>query len=208
MTIDPRKRALLSASRPFATCFSSSPWMEATASLDAGGIDVRDHDRGLEPPQEQRRELGRHQPRADDADALDASRLRVGDADAALDAALDEVERVDAGLRLRARQQVAERVFLGPVALLHRPACGAGDQVERAVWRERGAVDGVVDAEPGLAAHLGRLAEVGLRPRLPPFLDRAHEPLDRVVQELDVVEQLVGEADLDRLRGIRGAGSA
>ena len=36
--------------------------------LDARRVDVRDHERHLEPAQEQRRELRRHQPRADDAD--------------------------------------------------------------------------------------------------------------------------------------------
>ena len=64
--------------------------------LDAGRVDVGDHERHLEPAQEQRRELRRHQPRADDADLLDPPRLRVGNPDAPLDPPLDEVERVDA----------------------------------------------------------------------------------------------------------------
>ena len=70
--------------------------------FDAGGVDVADHQRNLETPQEQRRELRGHQPGADDTDLLDAAWLRVWDPDALLHAPLDEVEGVDARLRLGA----------------------------------------------------------------------------------------------------------
>ena len=198
----------LRASRPRATCFSRSARIAATASSTRAGVDVGDHERHLEPAQEQRRELRRHQAGADDADLLDPPRLRVGNPDALLDAPLDEVERVDAGLRLRAGEQVGERVLLGGVALLDRPAGGAGDQLERAVRGERDAVHRVVDGVARLRADLGRVGEVGGRARRPCLLDRADEPLDRVVEELDVVEQRVDEPELGGLRGRAGACSA
>ncbi len=110
------------------------------------GVDVREHDRDLEAAEEQRRELGRHQPRADDADALDPPRRRLGEADRALDPPLDDVERVDRRLRLGAREELGERLGLRGVALRERPRGRALDQLERLVRRGRLAVDGVVDA--------------------------------------------------------------
>ena len=103
MTIDPRKPALPSASRPRATCCSRSERIDASASSTRVASTSRDHERHLEPAQEERRELRRHQPRADDADLLDPARLASRDADASLRPALDEVEGVDDGLRLRRR---------------------------------------------------------------------------------------------------------
>ena len=62
-------------------------------------------------------------------------------------------------------------------------------------------MDGVVDGVAGLRADLGRVGEVGGCAGLTSLLDRAHEPLDRVVEELDVVEERVGEAELGGLVG-------
>ncbi len=169
--------------------------------LDPRRVDIGDHERHLEPAQEQRRELRRHQPGADDADLLDPPRLRVGNPDALLDLPLDEVERVDRGLRLRAGQQVAECLLLRCVPLLDRPAGAAGNQVERAIRGERDTVHRVVDGVPRLGADLGCVGEVGGRAWSPSLLDRAYEPLDRVVEELDVVEKLVDEPELCRLGG-------
>ena len=203
LTIEPRKRAFPSPSRPRETCFSRSARIAATASSTRAGVDVRDHDRHLEAAQEQRRELGGHQPGADDADLLDPPWLRLGDADALLDPPLDEVEGVHPGLRLRAGQEIGERVLLGGVALLDRPLGRAGDQVEGAVRGERDAVHGVVDGVARLGADLRRVGEVGGRSGCALLLDRADEPLDRVVEELDVVDELVGEPELDRLAGVQ-----
>ena len=83
--------------------------------------EVAEHDRHFEPPQEEERELPRHEPRADDADPLHAPRLGVGHAHASLRAALDEVERVDGGLGLGPWEELRERVLLGAIALLERP---------------------------------------------------------------------------------------
>ena len=122
LTIEPRKRALPSPSRPRDDLLLEIGADRRDGLLDARRVDIGDHERHLEPAQEQRRELGRHQARPDDADLLDPPRLRLGDPDALLDPPLDEVERVHPGLRLRAGQEVGERVLLGGVALLDRPA--------------------------------------------------------------------------------------
>ena len=82
--------------------------IHASASSTCSCVTSRSDDRDLEPPQEEQRELAGHQPGADDADLLDAARLGLGDPDAALRAALDEVEGVDRRLRLRRREQVGE----------------------------------------------------------------------------------------------------
>ena len=83
--------------------------------------EVAEHDRDLEPSQEEERELPRHEPRADDADPLHAPRLGVRHAHASLRAALHEVERVDGGLGLGPWEELRERVLLGAIALLERP---------------------------------------------------------------------------------------
>ena len=64
--------------RPFATSPSSSPRIGLDRLSARAGLDVGEHDRNLEPAEEERRELRRHQPGADDADALDPPRLGVG----------------------------------------------------------------------------------------------------------------------------------
>ncbi len=168
--------------------------------LDAGLVDVRQHDGDLEAAEEERRQLRRHQAGADDADARDAPRLRVRNADASLGAALDEVERVDRRLRLRPGKEVGERVLLRPVALLERPGGGAFDQVERPVRGGSGAVDGVVDPGAGTSDDLGDVGQVGFPAWRPARLDRREEELDRLVEELDRLEQRVGEPGLESLR--------
>ena len=70
--------------------------------VDARLLEVAQHDRHLEPAQEERRELRRHQAGADDADLLHAARLRVGQLGRPLRAPLDDGERVGGRLRLRA----------------------------------------------------------------------------------------------------------
>ena len=138
-------------------------------------VDVGEHDRNLELAEKERRELRRHQPGADDADALDPPRLGLGEPRRALEAPLDDVERVDRGLGLVPRQELGERVLLGRVALLEAPAGGALDQLERPVRRGRLAVDDVVDAGARLAHDLGDVGEVGLRPGLGSGLDGSDE---------------------------------
>ena len=49
--------------------------MLSRARSTISSLDVAEHDRHLEAAQEERRELRRHQPRADDADLLHAARL-------------------------------------------------------------------------------------------------------------------------------------
>ena len=190
-----------SESRPLDACFSRSARIAATRLLHPCRVDVGDHEGHLEAAQEQGGELRRHQAGSDDADLLDPARLRVRDPHTSLDPPLDQVEGVDPGLRLRAREEVGERVLFEDVAFLDGGGCRGGDQVERAVGRERDAVDGVVDRVAGLRADLGRVGEVGGLARRAPLLDRADEPRDRVVEELDVVEERVGEAELGRLVG-------
>ena len=129
-------------------------------------VQVADRDRHLEPAQEERRQLRRHQPGADDADLLHRARLGVRPADVLLGAPLDEVEGVERGLRLSARQQLGDRVLFGRVALVEAPAGrGALDQVERGVGAGRGAVERVVQLPPGFRDRLGRFGRVrGLAP--------------------------------------------
>ena len=76
-------------------------------------VEVADRDRQLEPAEEERRELARHQPRADDPDLSDRARLGVGLADVLLGAALDEVEGVERRLGLAAGEEVGDRGLLG-----------------------------------------------------------------------------------------------
>ncbi len=96
--------------RPFATRPASSPRIDSTALLGPLRVDVGQHDGHLEAAQEQRRELRGHQPGADEADALDPPRLRVGDPGRALDPA--------ARRRRRRRSTPAPR---GPAAARRAP---------------------------------------------------------------------------------------
>ena len=135
-----------SGSRFFATRPASSHADPLQRLFHRGFVHVREDDRDLEPAQEERRELGCHQAGADDADACDSPGRRLGNADTALGAALDEVEGVDGRLRLWPRQQLCQGVLLGAVALLERPLRRAGDQLEGPVRRRRGTVHRIVHA--------------------------------------------------------------
>ena len=99
---------------------------------------------------------------------LHLARLGVGHAHLPLRAPLHEIERVERGLRLAAEDQVGDRLFLLAVALFDRPARRSLDQVERAVRRDRCAVDGVVELRAGAAdrlLHLGRVRRLPLERR-------------------------------------------
>ena len=172
LTIEPRKRALPSASRPRDTCFSRSARTAATASSTRSASMSVITTGTSRRRRNERRELRRHQPRADDADPLDPARLRIRDADSLLDPPLDQVERVHTCLGLRPGQKVGERVLLGRVALGDRPLRRARDQLEGAVGRERDPVHRIVDGVSCLRADLGRIRQVDRRPRGRRRLDR------------------------------------
>ena len=61
-------------------------------------------------------------------------------------------------------------------------------------------MDDVVDGVASPRADFRGVGQVGVRARLSVFFDRADEPLDRVVEELDVIDDGIGEPDLDGLR--------
>ena len=187
---------------------ASSSWIQVIAVVDLLLREVAEHDRDLEAPEEEQRELAGHEAGADDADLLHAPRLGVGHPDTALRAALDEVEGVDGRLRLRAREEVGERVLLGAVALLERPGRSALDEVERAVRRRRRAVHLSVEARARLAADLCDVGEIGRRPSLAgALLDLLEQERERLVEELDRLEERVREAGLERLLRGRACGS-
>ena len=165
-TSEPRNRALPSPSRPRRTSSASSSRDPRDRLVDLLLGEVAEHDRDLEPSQEEERELPRHEPRADDADPLHAPRLGVRHAHASLRAALHEVERVDGRLGLGPWEELRERVLLGAIALLERPGGGALDEVERPVGRGRRAVHLSVETRPRLAADLDDVREIGRRPPL------------------------------------------
>ena len=117
-----------------------------------------------------------------------------------LGAALDEVERVHRGLSLRAGQEVCQRVLLGAVALVERPGGGPFDQIERAIGRGSRSVDLAVEAGARLAAHLADVREIGRRPPLSrTLLDLVQQERERVVEELDGLEERVRVAGIERL---------
>ncbi len=206
MTIEPRKRAFPSASRPFATRPARSPRTDSTALLRALRLDVREHDRHLEPTQEERRELGGHQARADHADRLHPTRLRLGNRRRSLDAPFHDVERVDRGLRLRAREQLGEGILLGRVTLGEAPRGRALDQLERTIRRRRLAVDDVVDTCASLADDLRDVRQVRRGHALAlAGLDPPQKELERLVEELDRLEDVVDETELERVAGAEQA---
>ena len=162
--------------------------------------EVAQHDGHFETAQEEQRELARHESCADDADLLDAPRLGVGHPDAAFGAALDEVERVHRGLSLPAGKEDGQRVLLGAVSVLERPGRGAFDQIERAIGRGRRAVDLAVEARARLPAHLRDVREIGRRTTFSgTLLDLVEQERERLVEELDGLEERVGVAGLERL---------
>jgi hypothetical protein len=119
-----------------------------SGALECARVDVTDNERDFEAAQEQRRELRRHQSRADDSDTSHGARLRV---ELRAPPPFDEVEGVEGRLRLAARQQLRDRLLLGCVALVDRPAGErAFDQLQGPVRCRRRSV--------------GRVLEVGARP--------------------------------------------
>ena len=154
----------------------------------------------LQAAEGQQRELAGHEAGADEPDLPNSPRLRIGDADSSLRAPLDEIEGVHGGLRLRAGKELSECVLLRAVALLERPGRGALDQVERAVGGGGGAVQLAVEACAGLAGHLGDVGEIGFRTHFPgALLDLFEEQRERLVEELDRLEERVRESALVRL---------
>ncbi|OLE01687.1 MAG: hypothetical protein AUG91_00640 [Actinobacteria bacterium 13_1_20CM_4_69_9] len=100
-----------------------------------------------------------------------------------------------AAICLRTGQQFADRLLLPRVALVHRPALCAFDQVERGVRRRSGAVDGVVDVVPRAPEDLVGVRPVRRRAFERTVGERACER-ERVVDELDGFEQAVGDPEL------------
>ena len=159
-------------------------------------VEVADRDRNLEAPEEERRELARHQPCADDSDLSDRARLGVRLADVLLGAALDEVEGVERGLGLAAGQELGDRVFLGRIALLQAPFARAFDQVERHVGGRRGAVQRVVQLAPGFREQVSVGRVRGTVPRAWRFGPFVEQERDRVVEELRRIEHRIDEPEL------------
>ena len=164
--------------------------------VDARLLEIAQHDRHLEPPQEQCRELRRHQAGADDADLLHRARLCIGKVRRLLRAPLDDGERIRRGPRLRADEQLGHRTLLRCVALRERPVLRARDQVQRDIRRTCRAVHGVVDARPRFAND-----RVELRPVRLDALELAElaREAERLVDELDRCDQAVGDPELERL---------
>src|SRR5580765_5575755 len=110
-------------------------------------------------------------------------------------ALLDELERVDRRLRLRAGEQLADGLLLAGVTLLDRRALRPFDQVECRVRSGSRTVHRVVDVVPRTAEDLPRVRPVGLE-----ALERADGELtckgERLVDELDRFKQPVGDAEL------------
>ena len=157
-------------------------------------LQVAEDDRNTEPPEEERRELGRHQACACDPHLLHVARLGRGTSGTASCPPLDEVERVEGRLRLRREEQVGERLLLGPVALLEAPARSAFDQVESSVGSGGRAVHHVVELPPRARDDLGGPGQVRVLPREPVRGDR-----DRLLDEPLRLDDTVDKAELERL---------
>ena len=122
-------------------------------------------------------------------------------ADVLLGPPLDQVVGVERRLRLPAREQLGDGVFLAGVALLDAPTrSGAFDQVEGDVGRaasRRGAsrpAGGVPSRPPRL---LGRVQGPGPWTWL---FEPCEQERDRLVEELGRLEHRVGEPELDAPR--------
>ena len=163
------------------------------------GVDVGEDDRDPEPAHEQRRELRRHQPCADDPDPLDPPRLGVGDGRRPCEPALHDVEGIERRLRLGPGKQLGDRVLLRSVPLLETPRGSALDQLERSVRRWSLAVHGIVDPGPRPTHHLGGVREIGLGATLAGArLDRLQQQLQRSVEQRLGPEDVVDEPELER----------
>ena len=168
--------------------------LDAVARAREGVLaDVAHGDRDFQAAEEERRELRGHQPRSDDSDLPDRARFGFRAAGWSLRAPVDEVEGVEGGLRLAAGEQLADRLLLGAVALLERPAgAGALDQLERLVRSGRGPVELVVEPSARLPYHFLRRVAVTATVTVRGELGGEG---DRLVQELGRLDQAVGEAE-------------
>ncbi len=197
LTSEPRKRALPSPSRPLADELVELGMYPADCLVHLLLREVSEDDRHLQAAEGQQRELTCHEAGADEADLADSPRLRVGDTDSPLCPSFHEIERVHGGLGLRAGEEVGERFFLRAIALLERPGRGTLDQVECAVRRRGSSVDLAIETGAGLAGHLGDVREIGFWAHLPaPLLDLVEQQLERLVEELDRLEECVRESPL------------
>ena len=112
-------------------------------------VQVGQHDRHLEPPGEQQRDLRGHQPGADHADLGDRAGQRfVRGAHGLAGPLLGQVEGVKPGPQFVAEQQVGEPVVFGGEPLVAAPAAGRRHQVDGPVGSGRGAVQLAVREEP------------------------------------------------------------
>ena len=157
-------------------------------------LQVAEDDRDAESPEEERRQLGRHQARARDPHLLHVARLGRRASGTASCAPLDEIECVEGRSRLRREEQVGERLLLGSVTLLEAPARSAFDQVESSVGSGRRAVHHVVELPPCARNDLGGLGQVRVLPRELVPGDR-----DRLLDEPLRLDDTVDKAELERL---------
>ncbi len=128
-------------------------------------LEIAKNDGHPEPAEEERRQLGRHQPCACDANFGYLARIRRRAACAATGAPLHQVERIERSLRLRGEHEVGESLLLGAVPLFEDPVRGTLDQLERRVGRRSCSVQRVVELGARTANDLGGGREIGLHAR-------------------------------------------
>ena len=166
----------------------------AESVLDDLLLHVTDHDRHFEP-EEERRDLPRHQAGADDPDLPDLLRRGHRTGGMLLRPLLHELEGIEGRLRLRTCQQLADGVLFAPVSLLDRPFTRAGDQFERSVRSGRGAVHRVVGVRARPPEGPFRVRPVRLTALKGTFGELACEG-QRLVEELGRLEEPVDDLQL------------
>ena len=199
----PRKRALPSLSRPFATSPASSPRIDSAAlSARPGSTSV-----STTGTSSRRRKSVAScvaiRPAPTTPTAWILRGCASGTPAALLDAPLDDVERVDRGLRLGPGQQLGERVLLrarspprGPRR--RRPRSGRA----RGTARAPAPCTTSSTRARALRTTSATSERSAVGSRLPsPASIRRSEELDRLVEELDRLEDVVDEPELERLRG-------
>ena len=130
--------------------------------------EVAEHDRHLEPAQDEERELSRHEPGADDA--RPAATRRGSASGCPTPRFARRSTRSNAYTDACAcgpGEELRERVLLGPIALLERPRRRALDQVERAVGRGSAAVHLAVEPRRALRQTSATSERSALGPTLP-----------------------------------------
>ena len=157
-------------------------------------LQVAEDDGNAESAQEERRELARHQACACDPDLFHLEWLDLGASGPASRPPLDEVERIEGGLRLRREEEVGERLLLGATPLLEAPARSALDQVEGPIWSRGRAVQRVIELPPGARDDLGGLRQIDVVARGLIAGDR-----DRLLDEPLRLDDAVDEAELECL---------